>query len=263
LKCSALLTYCRECKELNKDKLEKCATCGADMHCKDKAVEGYKNCKRHGGPNPQNNYYGSHKMKNGMNSQFELTRLAARYAQMQESGVLMSNRAAVDVVDNRIKQLLDRTDLEEAPDRVVKLYGLWNEYINEESQVELVVLKKKLSDEFEKVYHDYAAWKQIFEALDLRSKMVEREIKIIKELKGIMTVEDGRELMAQLMGAVMRVIGEDSQKLRQVQYEFTRISGEVSDLVVEGDSETIGGDGGAVGGQEGFGELDQEGILDT
>ena len=58
-----------------------------------------------------------------------------------------------------------------------------------------------------------------------------------------MTAEDGYELAAKIMAAVIRVIGDDPKKIKQVQYEFTRIIGEPSDLVTEGYSEDVGGSG--------------------
>ena len=109
--------------------------------------------------------------------------------------------------------------------------------------VDAVVLKKKISDEFEKVYHDYQAWTQIFSALDLRGKTVEREVKVLTSIKAIMTAEDGYELAAKMMAAVMRVIGDDPKRLKQVQYEFTKLIGESSDLVTAGLDEDVGGGG--------------------
>lgn len=181
-------------------------------------------------------------MTTGSGSSFPLTRLASKYNQMMKNGQVLSNRAAIDVIDGRIQQLLERIDFDEAPDRTRKLYELWNEFTAAEG-VEAAVLKKQISDEFEKVYHDYMAWEQIFAALDLRGKSVEREVKVLKEIKAIMTAEDGYELAAKMMAAVMRVVGDDPKKIKQVQYEFSRITGESSDLVTEGHYEDVGGGG--------------------
>ena len=179
-------------------------------------------------------------MTTGSGSSFKLTRLAATYNKMQTNGNLLSSRAAIGLIDQRITQLLERIDFDEAPDRTAKLYGLWNEFLDADG-VEAAVLKKKISDEFEKVYHDYQAWTQIFSALDLRGKTVEREVKVLTSIKAIMTAEDGYELAAKMMAAVMRVIGDDPKRLKQVQYEFTKLIGESSDLVTDGHSEDVGG----------------------
>lgn len=181
-------------------------------------------------------------MTTGSGSSFKLTRLAATYNKMQSNGQLLSNRAAIGLIDQRIKQLLERIDFDEAPDRTAKLYLLWTEFLDSDG-VEAAVLKKKISDEFEKVYHDYQSWKQIFEALDLRGRSVEREVKVLTSIKAIMTAEDGYNMLAKALAATMKVIGDDAKKLKQVQYEFTRIIGESSDLVSEGVWEDAGGGG--------------------
>jgi hypothetical protein len=123
------------------------------------------------------------------------------------------------------------------------------------------MLRGSLDKEFEKVYHDYAAWQQVFGALDLRGKMVERELKVLKEIKAIMTAEDGYELATKLLAAVMRVVGDDPHKMKQVQYEFTRIIGESGPDVIEGYGADVGPDGAADGGEEGFSDLDQAEFL--
>lgn len=242
MKCVRKLKVCRKCKHENVERKETCAECGADMSCGHEAVVGYTACTVHGGPVPSRNFYGVGPMTTGSGSSFKLTRLAAKYNQMQTNGNLLSSRAAIGLIDQRITQLLERIDFDEAPDRTAKLYGLWNEFLDADG-VEAAVLKKKISDEFEKVYHDYQAWTQIFSALDLRGKTVEREVKVLTSIKAIMTAEDGYELAAKMMAAVMRVIGDDPKRLKQVQYEFTKLIGESSDLVTDGHSEDVGGSG--------------------
>lgn len=203
-------------------------------------------------------------MTNGSKSSFPLTRLAARYNQMQQDGRMLSNRAVIDAVDRRIMQLMDRVDVDEAPERLKRLSDLWRDYMSAKlsrATVDEMKLEKQIDVEFEKVYHDYEAWKQIFEAFELRGKSVEREVKILKEIKAIMTVEDGRELMAKALAAVMRVLEDNPKKMKQVQYEFSRIIGESSDDVIEGNGEEVGGDGETGGGEEGSGDVDQTKLL--
>lgn len=256
MKCARLLKHCRKCKWENRDKLDTCPECGTDLHCGKDAVAGYTSCSNHGGPVPSRNFYGTGTMTTGSGSSFPITRLAAKYNKMMKDGQVLSNRAAINIIDDRITQLLERIDFNEAPDRLVKLTELWNLYINA-SGVDEAVLKKQIGDEFEKVYHDYMAWRQIFDALDLRGKSVEREVKVLKEIKAIMTAEDGYELAAKIMAAVIRVIGDEPKKIKQVQYEFARIIGESSDLTLEGLIEDDGGDGQTAGGTPGSGDMDQ------
>lgn len=201
-------------------------------------------------------------MSTGSGSSFPLMRLAARYNKQITDGVVLSNRAAIDIIDVRIQTLLERVDIGEAPDRVAKLYDLWKELNSlSERTPEWYTVKHNLDIAFEKVYHDYMAWNQIFTALDLRGKTVEREVKALKEIKAIMTAEDGYQLTAKMLAAVIRVLGDDPKRIKQVQYEFARLIGESSDNVAEGHAEDVGGGGEAVGGEAGPGDVDKEELL--
>lgn len=201
-------------------------------------------------------------MKDGSSSSFPIVRLASRYNKMLSDGVVLSNRAAVDLIDVRIRQLLERVDVEEAPDRVKHLYEQWQElkscvsgmpgYLEAQTAIDLT---------FERVYHDYASWRQIFEALELRGKSTEREIKALQQIKAIMTAEDGYQLASKMLAAVMRVLGDDPKKIKQVQYEFSRLIGESSDRVTDGFDEDDDGGSAEVGGAAGFGDVDQAELL--
>ena len=264
MQCASFIKTCRDCEEPNDGKQKTCPKCGADLRCTREAVNGYTRCPNHGGPVPARNFYGKGNMTTGSGSSFPLMRLAARYNKMMQDGKVLSNRAAIDVIDKRITQLLERVDLDEAPDRLARLSGLWNEYMDAKATkntVEVLKIEGQIDHEFEKVYHDYMAWKQIFEALDLRGKSVEREIKTLREIKAIMTAEDGYHLASKLLAAVVRVIGDEPKKIKQVQYEFTRIIGESSDNVIEGDGEDVGADSEADGGTQGSGDVDQAELL--
>lgn len=264
MKCKSLTRKCRKCGWKNEPRVEKCPECQEDLHCDKPAVDGYTLCTSHGGPVPSRNFYGRGNMTTGSGSSFPLTRLAARYNKQINSGPVLSSRAAIDIIDLRVKQLLERVDIEEAPDRVSKLFELWNEFKKESPHTpEYIMAKKALDDVFDKVYHDYMAWNQIFSALDLRGKTVEREVKALKEIKAIMTAEDGYQLAAKMLAAVIRVIGDDPKRIKQVQYEFSRLIGESSDNTTEGHDEDAWGGGASVGGETGPGDVDKEELLYT
>ena len=191
-------------------------------------------------------------MTTGSGSSFPLTRLASKYNDMRKNGQLLSNRHAVDTIDDRIVQLMERVDLDDAPERMKKLAELWEEYKTNNRQgreVEELITRTQIDDEFEKAYHDYMAWEQILSIFDLRRKMVESEVKVLKEIRGIISVEDAYELSAKMLAAMMRVVGDDPKRLKQVQYEFARIIGESSDNVTEGYVDEDRGDGGEIGGE--------------
>lgn len=188
-------------------------------------------------------------MTTGSGSSFPITRLAAKYNDMRKNGQLLSNRRLVELIDDRIVQLAGRIDVDEAPDRVAKLCALWQEYTSTPSETEKIKLRVSLDAAFEKIYHDYNAWSQLFEAFDLRRKMAESEVKVLKEIKGIISYEEAYQFAANLLGIAMRIIGSDPKKLKELQYEFARSVGEVSDNAQPGFIEADGGSGEQGGGQ--------------
>lgn len=173
----------------------------------------------------------------GENSQFALTRLASKYVEMQKDGRILSNRASIQIVRERVQELLERIGNNQFPDQLVKLQELWEEYKGKENTLEGIKIKKQLDAAFEAVYHDYAAWNQVFTALDLDSKMVEKEAKIAKDLHAILTAEDAYKLVAKVQAAIISSINQEPEIsnavkahfLKRIEYEFTRIIGEGSD----------------------------------
>lgn len=202
-------------------------------------------------------------MTTGSASSFPLTRLAAAYNRMRSDGRVLSNRASLDLLDHRLMQLAERVDANEAPERVAKLHDVWLEYkIAKENgfATEAALKMKELDALFDATFHDYMAWKQIFEGMDLRRKLSESEVKVLKEIKSILTAEDAVNLTAKLFAALMRV-EDDPKKLKQVQYEFSRITGFSSDKVGEGTGEDDWGGGREEDDQSGSGEMDRAELL--
>lgn len=151
----------------------------------------------------------------------------------------MTNRIGLEIVRTRIKQLAERIDLNEAPDRLAKLDKLWEKFREEWDagrKAEAISLMEDLDKEFHAAREDYAAWKQIFDALDLDRKMVESEVKIMKDINAIMTAEDAYQLSAELLGAIIESVNDldidpsvKRQILKRITYEFTTRLGDKSD----------------------------------
>ena len=157
-----------------------------------------------------------------------LKKTAQGYAKIMASNQVLSNRMAINLIDQRVMQLIERIDVGEAPERMKNLYAQWQALEDAKKyqrQAEIVVLTKTINAEFEKAYHDYAAWNQMIEVLDLRRKHVDSEIKVIKEMKAILTAEQAYKLVAKLMAVCIRLI-KDPKLLRQINVEFSRIIGE-------------------------------------
>lgn len=173
----------------------------------------------------------------GVNSQFALTRLASTYLKQTTDGRILSNRASIEVIRDRIVELVRRAEENYAPDRIATLQKLWVEFLEAgDDKLEEIKIRNQITEEFEAAYHDYKAWEQIFQALDLDSKLVEREAKIAKDLHAILTAEDAYKLTAKLLGAIIAAVQQQpeipdhakSTLLKRVEYEFTRIIGEGS-----------------------------------
>lgn len=240
-KCKELIRKCRKCQRYfwRGDDTNPCPSCGERRECTHDPVQGYDYCNVHGGPSPKRGFYGlGRPIVTGASSKFPLTAIAGKALEQRSDGRLLSNRNAIDIIDQRILQLAGRIDLDEAPERMAALYKLWNEYkelLAIGKDTEATLTKHQIDDAFEKAYHDYAAWNQMMDVLDLRRKHIESEVRVLKDIKAILTAEDANELTAKLFAAniaalnAMVVSNEIRVKLlKRIEYEFRRIIGDLS-----------------------------------
>ncbi len=263
MQCKAFKLRCAQCEHgfyRQRDRyVEKCPVCGTPrVRCSKEAVPGYDWFGEHGGPNPRFGFYGYGKgMIDGSKSKFQLTRLASKYVEMQDNGRMLSNRVSLQVVRQRIDQLAERINFNDAPDRLATLQGLWVKLRDAENspspleRAEVSAIKQMIDDQFEMANTDYLAWKQMFDALDLDRKLVESEVKIAKDIQAILTAEDAYELAAKLLAAIISTVSsmlDISPKvkgafLKRIQFEFTRVVGDglamqaqqEADEVIDGD----------------------------
>ena len=227
VQCSGYITICPACGVQHQEGCDvtTCPSCGAELiRCTRSAVYQFHYCHQHGGPRPTMGIFGKEPM-----SRFPIVKLSEKYDRMQKSGRLLSNRAAIEVVRTRIQQLAERIDMNHAPDRLATLGKLWADYRsaqNRGSGTEMAISAKQLDEQFAAAATDYAAWSQMFEAIDLDSKLVEREIKTIRELRAILTAEDARELVAKFLAVILRVFHDQPKKLKEVQFQVVKIIGD-------------------------------------
>ena len=59
----------------------------------------------------------------------------------------------------------------------------------------------------------------------VRKDLVESEVKIAKDMKAIMTAEDGYEMLAKVFAIILEV-EDDPKKLKRYQYELTQMVGD-------------------------------------
>lgn len=256
-RCSADKDFCRECGKhvYKKDRKEKyvCPYCGANTQCRHRRVKFYETCKFHGAPRVEKNYYGGGSEFKMNQSQFPITRLASRYQKMKRDGRFLSNRESINLIRQRMVQLMDRIEENKDPDRVQTLFKLWERF-KEADALDAFTLKKQIDAEFQKAYDDYKSWDQMERFLDLDRKMVESEVKIAKDLRAIMTAEDAYQLTAKIWASVIDAVRQaevtdkkKSEILKRIEYEIVNIIGDESretesgDEVVEGTFDEVFG----------------------
>lgn len=165
--------------------------------------------------------------------------LADKSQAIQNSHLVLSNRKDMELVRYRIGQILERIDAREAPDRLERLTKLWEKYtdaVKNGMKIESSKIMLELDKEFSKARTDFASWQQIFDAIELDRKLVESEVKVLKDMKAIMTAEDAHELAAKLLSIIVESIQrsdilpeQKSQLIGSISFEFTRLVGEQTD----------------------------------
>lgn len=167
-------------------------------------------------------------MTTGAGSSFPLTRLAAKYNEMKKDGKILSNRHSIDIINHRVGQLVERIDLNDAPDRLNQLHKLWQKwklFKGSGDEIKALQTQQQIDAQFDAAREDWMAWEQMFNALDLSRKMVESEVKIAKDMQAILTAEDAYELVSQLLASVISIVN-DPNLLKQIQHEFVKIVGD-------------------------------------
>lgn len=241
-RCEWLLVECRGCQRLFRrdERYERCPDCGSERQCRAPASSmGGPYCVAHGGTNMRNKWKGTHTgapLVTGKQSKSLIPRMASKYLEQTNDSMYMLNKKSIDLIDARILELLDRTDSESSPERMERIVNLWREFratvpnivgfINQDKQASKAFYS--LEAEIEAAFHDYAAWRQIFEALELRRKHTESEMKILKDMKALMTAEEGMELASQLFAAILKVLKDEPKGqtyIHLIRIEFERITG--------------------------------------
>jgi len=153
--------------------------------------------------------------------------IAKKYRMILRNGAVLSNRHSMELLDQRVGQLLERIDQDDTPDRIKALYDLFQDVkaAQGRNEARMYASLNLMDIEFEKVYHDYEAWNQIIEILDMRRKLVDSEVKVIKDMKAILTAEQAKNLVGKLLAVCIEEV-RDPKALRRINYKFARLIGE-------------------------------------
>ncbi len=169
-----------------------------------------------------------------------------------KNGRVLSNRHSIEIIRDRVMQLMERIDENDAPDRLNTLEKLWERYKTQKEagqNVEAVITAAEIDTAFAAARTDFAVWNQMLQLLDLDRKMVESEVKIAKEIKAIITAEEAFELVAKLMASIFSSVNsmetlsihDKGILLKRIQYEFTRIVGDnIGEEFEEGIGASVG-----------------------
>lgn len=253
--CKALKIACPGCNRVFRrdERYIDCPDCGTSRKCGSFPMRGSVFCRRHGGkPNLKHKYSATEgrPIMTGRNSKSLVANLASKYVEISKSGPYQTNKATVDVLDVRITELLTRVDQKESPERLKNIIDAWSEVKKAVPGLKIWLKDNKkgqeaynsLDDEVEKAYHDYEAWKQIMQVFDLRRKVTKDEMSILKDMQALISAEDAYELSAQLLAAVLLVLGDEpdgSRLINAIHSEFKRILGESHAGSVAGRGEEI------------------------
>jgi len=241
-KCAALVVKCQNCQRLFRrdERYILCPDCGTTRECPNYAVRGQVNCNKHGGaPNLKNKYEPrqGRTIVTGKQSTSLVANLASKYIEMGKNGPLVSNTKVLTILDDRLVQLLDRIAENYSDQRIKKITGAWEDLKTSVPGLRMWVKEQPtaqkafgtLDSEVNKAYHDYESWNQVKEFMNLRAKVAKDQMSILKDARAMITAEDAYELSAQLLAAVVKVLGDDpngAKLIKSIHGEFARILGE-------------------------------------
>ena len=160
------------------------------------------------------------------------TELASKYLEIKSDPQAQTLRPLHSILNSRLMVLLDRVNVGDSSSRMEKLVQLWERFVKWHPGLhqyfhgaEPIKAFKALEDEFEATVHDYAAWNEIYRLIDEKRKVSESEMKILKDMKALISAEDAFDLVAQVLAAVTKVV-DDPQKLEEIRFELAILIGD-------------------------------------
>lgn len=227
-KCVELHKACNNCGRKFKrvERYIDCPDCGTSRKCGHMPVRGSTVCTNHRGPKQEFPGMGR-PVVSGTRSTNLVARLASKYLQVNKDPLYVSLRHSLYAVRSRIGELFERVGENYDENRIGELKTLWEKYKNQEwgDYKHKLVAQKKIDAVFERAFHDYQSWNQIMKLIDLEGKQAEREMKILKEMKALMTVDDGMELVAKMAAVCIKELQDEPNLLKRILRGLTKIVG--------------------------------------
>lgn len=181
---------------------------------------------------------------------------------MQNDGEIQTLRPAMGIVSERIQILLTRIADNDSPNRMRTIANAWIHFKEAVPKLESFVSQSalakkwwdKLDREMDRAYHDYEAWQELQKWIEQYRKMLETEVKILKEQDLLISSEEAYNLVAKLLGVIYNTV-DDPEQIREISYHFTQAVGD--GVVVEAKRSR------QKAGEERSGRLDAGELLDT
>ena len=240
--CTELVLNCKGCKRFfeRHERMIHCPDCGKKRECHGFVMKGYNLCKEHGGPRPDKKYYGRSKGRFSMTGEKALksplmkrsNEIATKYVEIQTDPNAQTLRPLHSILNARLMVLMGRAGIGDSSSRMENIVQLWirfkkwhpnlNQYFH---GAEPIKAFKALDAELEATVHDYAAWNEIYRLIDEKRKVSESEMKILKDMKALISADDAFNLVAQVLAAVTKGV-DDPRKLEEIRYELAILIGD-------------------------------------
>jgi len=192
-------------------------------------VNGSGRCRMHNGHSLRG--IAHPKFKTGKYSAYMSAHLVENYEAGRNDNDLLALRDEIAVVDARIMELMDQVKEFDFVSNSKQITDAYRGVMNAIAARDRTKQAKHLADMGKLINGNANAvntWDGIFEAFDLRRKLVESERKRLVEIQQFMDRTEALQLAQRLLLAVHASV-RDVKTLQAIQFEFDRISG-YSDL---------------------------------
>jgi hypothetical protein len=166
-------------------------------------------------------------------SSLKIVQTAAKYKEIQADPQLSTLGPIQTLLVGRLMQLMERLEENDSPERMKRITDAWNNlkrsapglfrFVRDDKDA--VRAYNEIENEINAAFHDYEAWRQVINLSDQLRKLGESRMKILKDMKALMSADEVFEMAGMLLAAVANII-DDPTKLEAIATEFASILGE-------------------------------------
>src|SRR5581483_3937130 len=211
--------------------------CGAKTRaggtCKQPALTNGR-CRYHGGKTPHG--VKSPHFKHGRYSKYLPTKLAARYTEAAADKDLLELHAEIALIDARLSDVLERIHKGESGTLWEQIGIEFDKFKRaqvikdtDEARAALAALDRLITEGIA----DYAAWKEVFELVEQRRKLVESERKRMVEMQQMISMERALILIGAIGETIRRHVA-DNQSRQRIAADIARLVGSAPSTIIDG-----------------------------